>query len=95
MSLCGLALVELQREDAHADEIRAVNALKGLDDHCAHTEQVGTFRRPVTTRACAVLFSADDDRGDAFITVAHRRLVDRSDLTRGLMLGDAALDAGH
>jgi hypothetical protein len=51
---------ELQRQHAHADEVRAVDALEALDDHRAHAEQVGALGRPVAARAGAVFLAGDD-----------------------------------
>jgi aconitate hydratase len=42
-----LALAELQRKHAHADEVGAVDALEALDDHRAHAEQEGPLGGPV------------------------------------------------
>src|SRR5690606_11946786 len=45
--LARLAVLELQREHPHADEVRAMDALKALDDHRADAEEVRALRRPV------------------------------------------------
>ena len=57
-----LAVGELQRQHAHADEVRAVDALERLRDHGAHAEQVRALRRPVARRARAVLLAGEHDQ---------------------------------
>src|SRR6185437_8981577 len=42
-----LALAELEREDAHSDEVGAVDPLEALGDDRADSEQDGALRRPV------------------------------------------------
>ena len=45
---CGIfARLELQRQDAHADEIRAMNALVALRNDGPHAEQFDAFGCPV------------------------------------------------
>src|SRR5690606_17038193 len=41
-----LAVVELQRQHAHADQVGAVDALEAGGDHGLDPEQVGALRRP-------------------------------------------------
>ncbi len=45
--LPAFALLELQRNDAHADEVGAVNALEGLGDDRPDAEQPRALGRPV------------------------------------------------
>jgi len=52
---------ELQRQNAHADEIRAMNAFVAFGDNCAHAEQRRTFRGPVARRSRAVLLAREND----------------------------------
>src|SRR3954452_5003571 len=42
-----LAVRELERQDAHADQVGPVDALEGPRDHRAHPEQRRAFGRPV------------------------------------------------
>ncbi len=42
-----LAVFELQLENAHADQVGAMNALEAFRDHRAHPEQIRPFRSPV------------------------------------------------
>src|SRR5829696_9065745 len=72
-----LALGELQRQHAHADQVGAVDALEGLRDHRAHAEQVGALGGPVARGARAVLGAGEHDQRRALLRVLHRRVVDR------------------
>src|SRR5260370_24455719 len=51
--LPGCAVLEGQRQHAHADEIGAMDALEALADHGADAEQPGFLRGPVARRAVA------------------------------------------
>jgi hypothetical protein len=62
-----LALRELEREDAHADEVGAVDALVGLGDDGLDAEEGRALGRPVTGRAGAVLLAGQDDQRDALL----------------------------
>src|SRR4051794_8023448 len=84
-------LVALQREHAHADEVRAVNALEALGDHGADAEQVGALGRPVARRARPVLLAPEHDERRALLGVLHRRVVDRHLLALGQLARDASL----
>ena len=42
-----LAVGELERDDAHGDQVRAMDALVALRDHRAHAEQRRALGRPV------------------------------------------------
>jgi hypothetical protein len=72
-----LAVRELEREDAHHQEIRAVDALERLRDHGLDAEQVRPLRRPVARRAGAVLLAGEHDRRHALGLVARGRVEDR------------------
>src|SRR6185437_7627164 len=72
----GLAGRELERDDAHADQVGPVDALEALGDHRADAEEAGALRRPVTRRAGAVLLAAQDDERGALRLVVLRRVVD-------------------
>ena len=45
--LAGLTGHELKRDDAHADQVRAVDALEAFGDHGFHAEEVRTLGGPV------------------------------------------------
>src|SRR5262249_9481470 len=89
-----LAGAELERQDAHPDEVRAVDPLVALGEDGADAEEPGPLRRPVTRRARAVLLAGDDDEGDAFLEVPDRRVEDGHRVARGEVTRDAALGAG-
>ena len=80
-----LAVQELERQDAHHQEVRAVDPLVRLRDHRAHAEQVRPLRRPVARRARAVLLAGEHDRRHAFGAVAARDVEDRAFLAVGEM----------
>ena len=64
-----LAGFKLQRQNAHADEIRAVNALEAFGDDGAHAEQLWALGGPVARGAGAVLLAGEDDERDAALGV--------------------------
>src|SRR5699024_11099356 len=63
--LSRLAGGELQRQDAHADEVRAVDALEALSDDGLDAEQLRALGGPVTRGSRAVLLATEDDQRDA------------------------------
>ena len=67
-----LARGELEREDAHPDEVRAMDALVALGQDHPDAEERRALGRPVTRRPGAVLPPGDDRRRDALGGVAHR-----------------------
>jgi hypothetical protein len=67
-----VAILELERQHAHADEVGAVDALEALDDDGAHAQQVGALGRPVTAGAGAVFLAGDHDHRRAVGLVLHR-----------------------
>ena len=73
---CRLTCRELQRDDAHADQVRAVDALERLDDDGLDAEQAGALGGPVARRTGAVLLAAQHDQRDAGGLVVLRRVVD-------------------
>src|SRR6266581_4511510 len=87
-----VAAFELEGKHAHADEVRAMDALEALHDHRAHPEEQRALCRPVARAARAVLLAAEHHGRDVFGDVFHRRFVDRHLLTRGLMEGNSAFD---
>ena len=64
-----------QRQHAHADKVRAVDALEALRDHRLHAEELRALRGPVARRAGAVFLAAEDDgrRASARCTSSRRR----------------------
>src|SRR5256885_1704107 len=53
-------LFELQRKHAHANEVRAMDALETLRDHRAHAEELGALGGPIAGGAGAVLLAGDN-----------------------------------
>ncbi len=64
-SLRADAFLELQREHAHADKVRAVDAFEASRDDRLHAEKIGAFGGPVAAGAGAVFVAGEDDEGDA------------------------------
>src|SRR5699024_3329789 len=93
--LSRLAGGELQRQDAHADEVRAVDALEALSDDGLDAEQLRALGGPVTRGSRAVLLATEDDQRDAGGLVVHRGVVDRRLRTVLLreVAGEATLDS--
>ena len=58
------------RQDAHADEVRAVDALEADGENRAHAEKRRAFSGPVARRSGAVAFAGDEDDGRALVAVA-------------------------
>ena len=85
-------LLEHQRQHAHADEVRAVDALEALRDDGAHAEELRALGRPVARRAGAVFAPREHDERNLLRLIAHRRVIDRQTLAGGLHDRQAALD---
>ena len=93
VSPCG----ELQREDAHADQVGAVDALVGLGDDGLHAQQRGALGGPVARRAGAVLLAGRGRRAGCprrcSSRDASKTLV--TSPSGGEVARDAALGAGR
>src|SRR5438105_4622038 len=89
------ALFELEREHAHADEVRAVYALEALGDDGAHAQEKRPLRRPVARTARAVLLPCEDDERDARRLIVHGCVVDGHLLAGRLKRRDAAFGSGN
>src|SRR6185503_10421994 len=92
--LRALALRELERQDAHADQVGAVDALEALRERGAHAEQRRALGGPVARRAGAVFFAGQNDGRHALLLVLHGGVEDRGRLLVREVQGRAALDAG-
>ncbi len=64
---------ELEREDSHADEVGAVDALVALGDDEADTEQPRSLGCPVARGAGAVLLAGEDSERSACAARRRRR----------------------
>nr|GEU28369.1 hypothetical protein [Tanacetum cinerariifolium] len=83
---------ELQRQHAHAHQVRAVDTFERTHDHGFHAQQLGALGGPVARRAGAVLFATEDHGGRAFGHILHGGVVDRQLFARRLVDRDAAFD---
>jgi hypothetical protein len=86
---------ELQRQNAHADEVRAVNALEALGDDGADAEQLGSLGGPVARGAGAVFLAGENDERHAALGVLHAGVEDGHLLAFGQQARDAAFGAGR
>src|SRR5699024_4439125 len=85
---------ELEWDDAHADEVRAVDPLVGLGDDRLDAEQARALGRPVARGSGAVLLAREDDERHARLEIGLAGLEDRRLLAAGEeVAGEAALDA--
>ncbi len=87
--------VELQRQNAHADEIGAVNALEAFGDDGADAEQLGSLGGPVARGAGAVFFSGENDERHAALGVLDAGVEDGHLLAFREQARDAAFGAGR
>ena len=71
---------QAQRQDAHADQVGAVDALEARGEHRADAEQALALGRPVARRAGAVALAGDEHDRVAGVAVALGRLPDRQHL---------------
>ncbi len=99
--LGGGAFLEAAGEDAHANEVAAVDAFEAFGDDGAHAQQARAFGGPVAAGAGAVFLAGDDDEGDSRLLVGDGGVVDGFDgagraavATGGVAFGDAAFNAG-
>src|SRR6516162_7698427 len=79
--LPGCAFLEAQRQHAHADQVRAMDAFERLGDDRAHTEQVGSLGRPVARGSATVFLAGENHERNPVVLVAHGGVVDRHALT--------------
>src|SRR5690606_23912552 len=85
------ALLELQGQHAHADEVAAMDALERLRDDGFDAEHERALRGPVARRTRAILFAGKDDQRHAFRLVLFGSIEDGHLLAVWKMAGDAAL----
>ncbi len=87
------AFGELEREDAHADEVGAVDAFEALGDDGFDSEEAGAFGGPVAAGAGAVFLSGEDDERSAGSLVCHAGVVDAHLLAGGLVDRESSFHA--
>ena len=86
---------ELQRQNAHAHQVRAVDAFVAFRDHGAHSQQARAFGRPVAGGAGAVFFSCEDHQRHSFGDIFFGGVEDRHFRAVGQMAGEAAFEVGR
>jgi hypothetical protein len=89
--------LELERQHAHADEVRAVNALEAFRDDGLDTGESHAFRGPVARRALSIVSARDDDQRLLALHVGLDRFPHAHDLAvrlhaRQRALADLAVD---
>src|ERR671910_587195 len=72
-----LAFRKLEGEDAHADQVRAVNALEALGDDGLYAEQERALSGPVARGTGPVLLARQHQQRHSFLPIFEARLVDR------------------
>src|ERR687890_1521287 len=75
--LGALAVRELEGQDAHPDQVGAVDALEALGYDGFYPEEERALGCPVTRGAGTVLLAGNHDERHALLLVPHARLVDR------------------
>src|SRR5438477_503960 len=92
--LPGLSRQELERQDAHPDEVGAMDALKALGDHRADAQELDALGGPVARGARAVFFAGHNDQGHALGPVGAGGVIDRRLGAVREVAGPAAFRAG-
>ena len=62
VSIGALSILELQRQDSHADQVASVDALVRLGDHSVDSLEVRALGSPITGGTGAVLVASQDDK---------------------------------
>ncbi len=76
VGFCIFPSTELQRQNAHTDQIRAMNAFVTFSDHRVYAEKARAFRSPVAGRAGAVFLARNNDQRHSFGKIFFRRFED-------------------
>ena len=69
-----VAACELERDDAHANKIGAVDTLEAFGDNGFDAEKGCAFGGPVTRGTGTILLAAEDHQRDALILIGHGRV---------------------
>src|SRR5690606_27473481 len=83
---------EDERDDAHADEVGAMDAFERLRNHGLDAKQVRTLRRPIARGAVAVLHAGEHHERHVVRRVALGGIVDEHALARRMMDRISAFD---
>jgi len=86
---------ELQRQDAHANQITPVDSLKACRNYRFDSKQPRSFRRPVAARTGAVFVTGNDHQRNLFLLVTLRCVVYGHLLATRIMDRDTAFDTGN
>ena len=92
--LGGIAVLVLQRQDAHAHQVGTMDPLEALRQHGPNPEERGPLGRPVTRRSRAVFLAGEDHQGNAVGLIPLGGVVDRHLLPVREVPGHAALGTG-
>jgi hypothetical protein len=90
MSISALTSLELERQNAHANEVASVDTLIGLSDHSVNSLEVGALGSPIAGRARAVLVTGQDNELFASILVLLSGVEDSHLFAGGNMDGSGA-----
>lgn len=88
-----LALHKLQGENAHADEVGAVDTLKAFGHHHTYTQEARPFGRPVPAGACAIFRTGEDKQRCFLLSIAHGGLINAHGLPGGQVNADTPFAA--
>ena len=82
------AFWELERDNAHTDEVGAVNTLERFRDNRFNAEEGGAFCRPVAGGACSLFFTTEDNKRNTSRSIVLCRIIDKA--LRGAILGEVS-----
>src|SRR5580704_10768340 len=74
--LSGDTVRELERKDAHPNQVRAVDALEALGDDDFHSEKAGPLCGPVSARTGPIFLAGKDDKWNPVGLVGHASIID-------------------
>src|SRR5687768_17060905 len=87
------AILELTREDSHADQIASMNPLEAPGDHCANAEKCSALRGPVARASRPVFVPREHHQRHPLLAIADRSIVDAHLLAAWMMDRDAPFHA--
>ena len=89
------AVDKLQRQNAHADQVAAVNSFVTLGDDRFYALHKRAFRRPVAGRAGAVFLAGKNAQRYAGFFIFHRGIEKRHPFAGRMINRHIAFNAGH